>query len=226
MGFSLSGGLSSMGKAISTTAGDMIVSEQRAQLDRERLELAEKLAEGRESRRDERQSVINAAAADKDRGFRSDQAALNREHDLTRDTKREEGDDRRARMTNARSIASDAAAAARHNEEMRFRFEEAKDRARTAEEKRILDSALASSTKKVPMTAPSANGEGTVTRYVDVTNYVEAAGKLRDTGHENLAAPLFAKPKPGAKSANVTGKPKPPLGSVADKYHTADHGGD
>jgi len=223
MGFSLSGGLSSMGKAISTTAGDMIVSEQRAQLDRERLELAEKLAEGRETRRDDRQSIINSKAAQLDRDFRVDEAGKNRTHDLARDTKREEGDDRRARMTNERLAASEGAAAARFNKQMQFNIDQAEAAARDKKDQNFLNATIAANTNWREEKYTTADGEQATRLVKDVDEKIVAAA-LRATGRNEMAA-AFAPPPSKAKAVPVTGKPKPPLGS----FHTpggADHGGD
>jgi len=211
MGFSLSGGLSSMGKSIANTAGDMILSEQRAELDRQRLALAESLAEGRETRRDERQSVINTKAAEADRDFRKGESVLNREHDLARDTKREAGDDRRARMANERMAASEAGQAARFTQQMEFNIKQAEEVARDKKDQTFLNTVIAANTKFIEQPYTTADGER-ATRLVKEVDATAAAASLRAAG-KNEMANAFAPPPSKAKAPPVTGKVKPPLDS-------------
>lgn len=220
MGFSLSGGLSSMGKSIANTAGDMIISEQRAALDRQRLELAESLAEGRETRRDERQSVINKAAADEDRKFRKGESVLDREHEVALADKRESGDNARNDATNSRMLSihnsSEAGANTRAQAQIDARIEEAKQLAKTQLQRDILKE-LADSTKEA---VPVLGKDGKVLTSengVPVVRYAPNRGAIYEglkgkPGFEEMAA-VFAPPK-GTKPAPVTGKPKPPLADI------------
>ncbi len=213
MAFSLSGGLSEMGKTIANTAGDLMLSEQRSLLERDRIRLAEQLAEGREARSDVRKGMINAAAAEKEQAFRASEGEKNRGHEVNLATMREAGDDRRAKMSNDRmaqtAAISEAGANRRFNAEMELRVKEAKERATDKEEQRILNSVIAAATSTVEQPYTTASG-ATATRPVKVFNPEKAAGLLRDAGYDKLAAP-FAPKK--ARRVNVDGKPRPPLES-------------
>lgn len=220
MGFSLSGGLSSMGKSIANTAGDMIINTQKADLDRQRLELAESLAEGRETRRDERQSVINKAAADEDRKFRKRESVLDREHEADLADKREAGDDRRTKMINDRMVSihdsSEAGADRRSQEQINARIEEAKQLAKTQAQRDALVALVAAAKEATPVldkngnVVESANGAPVIRYSTDEEAiYEKLKGK---PGFEEMAA-VFAPPK-GTKPAPVTGKPKPPLADI------------
>lgn len=211
MPFSLSGGLSAMGKSVADTAGDMMLNTQRAELERQRLALAETLAEGRESRGREQAGMINAAAAEKEQTFRATENEKNRAKEFDLANLREEGDDRRAKMSNARIMASESATQKRFDAEMELKVKEAKERATDKAEQRVLNSVIAAATTTVEQPYTTADGEK-ATRPVKMFDPVKAAGILRDTGHENLAAPFFPKPK-AVKATTVNGKPKPPLES-------------
>lgn len=213
MPFSLGGGLSEMGRSIADTAGRMSLEAQRAQLDQERAQLASQLAEGRDERSDIRKGMINQQAATQEQGFRSSENEKNRQTDKELADMRERGANSRALLSAEtdlkRRAMSEAAADSRFNRELDLKVKQAKEAARSAEEKRILDSAIAAATTTVEQPYTTADGER-ATRPVKIFNAEKAAGILRDTGHENLANPLFPKP---VKKANVTGKPKPPLDS-------------
>lgn len=221
MGFSLSGGLSAMGGAISKTAGIAALEIQRNNLEKDKLALAEALAEGRETRGREQAAEINKEAAGREMEFRAGESLLNRGHEAALTGIREKGENERLAIrekgetarnaaTNSRLSANEAAAQKRFDAEMKLRIDAAKKEAKDREEKRILDSAIAASTTTEEQEYTTADGER-ATRPVKVFNPEKAAGILRDTGHENLAAPLF----PKKVKSQVTGKPsnRPPLGS-------------
>ncbi len=213
MQFSLSGGLSEMGKSIANTAGDMMLTTQRAELEKQRLQLAETLAEGRESRGREQQAGINAAAADKEQTFRSGESLLNREHEDTMLDTRETGENTRAKLQRDQTLGlhnvSEANAESRFEQEMQLRVNQAQEATTDKKETQILNAAIAAGTKTIEQSYTTADGS-IATRPMKVTDPDAIAKALRRGGLEDMAN-IFA-PKP-AKKVDVTGKPKPPLAS-------------
>lgn len=218
MGFNFGAGLSEMGKSIAGTAGDMILNSQRADLERQRIELAESLAEGRETRGRTQQAEINDKAATKDRDWRSGESILNRSHETELEDTRQSGANERSRLERGTQMAihadSEANANVRAQVDLAARVDQAREMAQSDREKTLLNAAVAAATqsdvlrdeKGKPL--ETASGSPIIRKNLD-------SEKLYDLLRGNPAlkdmAAIFA-PKPSAaKKGNVDGKP--PLSS-------------
>jgi len=216
MGFNINGGLSEMGKTIATTAGDMLLTAQRADLERQRTELAESLAEGRETRGRVQAADIADKASTKEQTWRSGEAVLTREHEDQNLSTREAGDDRRALLSANTTLKaasmSDDAANARLDKQIAAQVDAAAKLAATDHQKTMLDAAIKNATRAVPVMdkdgkpAQTASGAPIIRNVTDGSVvYNSLKGK---PGLEDMAA-IFKPPKKAA----VDGKPKPPLKS-------------
>lgn len=218
MGFNLGGGLAEMGKSIAQTAGDAALNMQRAELDRQRIELADSLQGARESKNRQETSLINEAAAEKDRKWRSEEAAKREAGETERFETRERNETERTKISNNRILAlhelSEKAADGRLEKQLAAARTTAMALARDKAEERIIKSAEEASKVPVEMPYITANGDK-ATRTVMVMDPVRVAAKLRDSGHPDLANPYDPKPVKVAPKAKPTGPVdgKPPLSS-------------
>lgn len=219
MGFNLGAGLAEMGKSIAQTAGDAAINMQRAELERQRIELADSLQGARESRARRETSLINEAAAEKERNWRSVEADKREAAEQSRFETREKNETARTAITNNRMLAlhdlSERAADGRLEKQLAAAKAEATQRAKDKAEERIIESAIKSSQRPVEMPYITAAGEK-ASRTVMVTDPVAVAAKLRDTGHPDLANPFDPKPVKQAPKAEAVARP-PALAGLPGK---------
>lgn len=211
MGFNLGAGLAEMGRSVAQTAGDAALNIQRAELDRQRIELADSLQGARESKNRQETSLINSAAAKEERDWRSTEADKREAGETSRFETRERNETERTKISNSRMLAlhdlSERAADGRLDKQLAAAKAEAGLRAKDKSEERVIESAIKSSQRPVEMPYITANGDK-ASRTVMVTDPIAVAAKLRDTGHPDLANPFDPKPvKQAPKAAAVTAPP-------------------
>lgn len=211
MGFNLGAGLAEMGRSVAATAGDAALNIQRAELDRQRIELADSLQGARESKGRQETSLLNNAAAAEERNWRSAEADKREAAETERFNTRETNETERSRIANNRMMAlhdlTEKAADGRLDKQLTAARAEAMQRAKDKTEERIIKSAEEASKVPVEMPYITANGDK-ASRTVMVMDPVRVAAKLRDTGHPDLANPYDPKPiKAAPKAPAVTAPP-------------------
>ena len=215
MGFNLGAGLAEMGKSIAQTAGDAALNIQRAELDRQRIELADSLQGARESKNRQETSLLNEVAAEKDRNWRRAEAEKKEAADTERFNTREENETARTKISNDRILSlhklSEAAADGRLEKQLAAASEQAKALIKDKEDNRLLESARNAGVSPVQVEGVSASGVRMM-RTVMVPDPEKIAKALSD--RPDLAAPyvaLAAKFSGKGKDGKVNGRP--PLAS-------------
>lgn len=214
MRFNLGAGLAEMGKSIANTAGEAAINIQRAELEKERIALADSLAGARESKGRQESGMINAAAAKEERDWRSAEAEKREEGENTRFLLREKGETERTAISNSRMLAlhdlSERAADGRLDKQLAAAKAELALKVKDKTEERIVEAAVKASQRPVQMPYTTAAGEQ-ASRTVMVTDPILVAAKLRDTGHPDLANPFDPKPVKQAPRADAAPTAPPSL---------------
>lgn len=222
MAFNLGGGLAEMGRSVAQTAGEAAINIQRAELEKERIALADSLAGARDSKNRQETSLINSAAAKEEREWRSTEAAKKEAADTERFIIGQENETKRTGITNNRILSlhnsSEASADARAQKQLDFQINQAKELAKNKAQERIIESAVKASQKPVQMPYTTAAGE-TASRTVMVADPVAIAAKLRDTGHPDLANPFDPKPVKQAPKAAAAAAPPALAGLPGLQYN-------
>lgn len=210
MAFNLGGGLAEMGRSVAQTAGEAAINIQRAELEKERIALADSLQGARESKNRQETSLINEAAAEKERGWRSSEAEKREASENERFLAREAGETARTAISNKRMLdlhaLTEMAADGRLEKQLAAAKAEVALRVKDKTEERIVEAAVKASQKPVQMPYTTAAGEQ-ASRTVMVTDPVAVAAKLRDTGHPDLANPFDPKPVKAAPKAVAVSVP-------------------
>lgn len=214
MGFNLGAGLAKMGESIANTAGEAAINIQRAELEKERIALADSLAGARESKGRQEAGMINAAAAKEDRDWRTAEAEKREAGEQSRFETREKNETARTAITNSRMLAlhdlSERAADGRLDKQLAAAKAELALRVKDKTEERIVEAAVKASQRPVQMPYTTAAGDQ-ASRTVMVTDPILVAAKLRDTGHPDLANPFDPKPVKQAPRADAAPTAPPSL---------------
>lgn len=151
MAFDLGNGLSAAGTAVAATAGAYTLESQKADLENQKIQLADALAGKRESAGRQEQGMINATAADKAETFQGGQNDLNRA-----------SEEKRTKMSSDATLGSAAtsAAASRYTADMHLKASEnyASSRLEVAQVTADAKKAVADMTAKAKADAKAASG--------------------------------------------------------------------
>jgi hypothetical protein len=228
MQFNFGAGIAAGAKAAADQYAKVSLEDQKADLENQKIQLADQLAGARESAGRKEAAGYAEKAAEKEQGFRTGLETLHETHADIRYAKEQEEQTKRDAATNARmttlSAAEINAANSRTDKEIGSRVALAKEAARTAEEKDIIDGIVKANTEKIPLidkTGAPVLGSNDQPLYETRVNTEKVAGILRDTGHFAAANHFDPTPPKPATPAALLGKPNVSWNAAKGQFRDA-----